>query len=207
MAVYPETSTPYTNPVTMDIEYKTLVSAFDNLGEEKRKQKWLYPKRSVTLKYQGLSKDEAEVLWEFYLSRKGRYNSFSWFESTGLGTTGSYRTYTSEYVATGDSTTLVFVLPAKGSSGSNTVYVNGLVASTSDYTMSYGGGGDGEDKITFLSSDSGGRSVLTSTERITYDFGGRLKIRCRFADDIFSFENFYDTIVNSGVKLQGLLNL
>jgi hypothetical protein len=204
MSVYPS-SIPYINPEGMNIRFKTLVSSFDEEGEENRKQKWLYPKRDVTLKYQSLSKDDAEVIWEFYLARKGSYNSFSWFESTGLGT---YRTYSSEYVATGDSTTLTFVLPAKESSGAtHDVNLNGSAASTSDYTMSFGGGGDGEDKVTFIGSSTGGLGPPGSTAQITYDFEGRLKIRCRFAEDVFSFENFYDRLVNSGVKLKGLLNL
>jgi hypothetical protein len=184
MAVYPYTSSPYTNPLQIDIRYKTLVSAFDEEGEENRKQKWLYPKRDVTIKYQALSKSEGEILWEFYCGRKGSYNSFSWIESTGVG---NYHSYSSEYVATGDSTTLIFSLPAKGSSGAtHNVNLDGVAVSTSDY---------------------GGLGPPSSTERITYDFEGRLKIRCRFADDVYSYENFYDILINSGVKLKGLLNL
>jgi hypothetical protein len=205
MAVYPYTSSPYTNPVQIDIRYKTLVSAFDEEGEENRKQKWLYPKRDVTLKYQALSKSEGEILWEFYCGRKGSYGSFSWIESTGLG---NYYSYSSEYVATGDSTTLIFSLPAKGSSGAtHNVNLDGVAVSTSDYTISFGGGADGEDKVTFVAAGAGGLGPPGSTKRITYDFEGRLKIRCRFADDIYSFENFYDKLINSGVKLKGLLNL
>ena len=78
--------------------------------------------------------------------------------------------------------------------------------STSNYVFSAAGGPDSEDKVTLVSSSAGGSPVPTSTERITYDFTGRLKIRCRFADDIFSFENFYDRLCNAGVKLSGLLN-
>ena len=206
MSIYPSsTSVPYTDPVSIGIRFKTIVSNFDELGEEKRKQKWTYPKRNVVLKYGMVAKDEAETLWKFYQARAGKYNSFSWFESTGIGTT-AYNSYVGEYVGTGDSTTLVFNLPAIDSSGSHTLYLAGGAVSTSDYVLAALGGPDGEDKITFVSSAAGGLPVPTSTERITYDFTGRLKIRCRFSEDIFSFDNFYDRLVNAGVKLSGLLN-
>ena len=204
MAVYPQTTTPYADPVRIDIRHKTLRSNFDELGEEKRRQKWLYPRRDVTLKYNALSKDQAEPLWEFYCARKGSYESFVWFESTGLGT---YRSYSSEYVGTGDSTTLIFDLPAKGSSAySRQVHIAGTSTPTTNYTISYNGGSNGEDKVTFVSSSDGGLGPPSTTERITYSFTGRLKIRCTFDDDIFTFENFYDRLINSGVKLKGLLN-
>ena len=206
MSIYPSsTSSPYTDPVKIGMRWKTLVSNFDNLGEEKRKQKWTYPKREVTLKYEAISKTEAETLWKFYQARGGMYNAFSWFESTALGSS-TYNDYEGEYVGTGDSTTLVFNLPAVDSSGVHTLYLAGGAVSTSDYTLSASGGPDSEDKITFVSSSDSGLPVPTSTERITYDFTGRLKIRCRFADDIFSFDNFYDRLITAGVKLSGLLN-
>ena len=206
MAVYPS-SIGYLNPVKIDVRYKTIISQFDEEGEENRKQKWLYPKRDVTLGYQAISKSEGETLWEFYCQTgKGAYGSFSWFEGVGLGS-AAYNSYSSEYVGTGDSTTLIFNLPSKNSSGaSHDVNINASVVSTSNYTMSFGGGGDGEDKITFVGSSTGGLGPPASSDKITCDFTGRLKIRCRFADDIFSFENFFDRLINTGVKLKGLLN-
>ena len=206
MAIYPNTTdAPYSNPVSIGMRFKTLVSNFDDLGEEKRKQKWLYPKREVTLKYESLSKGEAETLWQFYQARGGSYDSFAWFESTGVGV-GSYHTYANEYVGTGNSSTLVFNLPAINSSQVHVLYIAGSSIASTNYTFSAGAGTNSEDKITMISSTAGGLPVITSTERITYDFKGRLKIRCRFAEDILSFENFYDRLVNMGIKLNGVLN-
>jgi hypothetical protein len=122
-----------------------------------------------------------------------------------LGPTG-YNSYVDEYVGTGNSTTLVFNLPAVNSSQVHKLYIAGTSQPTSNYTFSAAGGPDGEDKVTVVSSSAGGPSVPSSTVRLTYDFTGRLKIRCRFAEDIFSFENFYDRLVNVGIKLSGLLN-
>jgi hypothetical protein len=204
MAVYPNPSTtPYVNPVTWEQEWKTLRSNFDDLGEEKRKQKWLYPKRNITLKYNAITKDQAESLYEFYQARKGSYNAFVWFESTGIG---AYKSYSSEYVAGMGTTTLVFNLPATGSSQTLAVNVGGAATATSNYTFSAGGGPDGEDKITFVSSSAGGITAPASTKYITCDFTGRLKIKCRFSEDRLSWENFYDRLINTGVRLKGLLN-
>ena len=208
MAKYPtSTAVAYTNPVAIGMRFKTLVSNFDELGEEKRKQKWAYPKRDITMQYKAISKSEAEDLWRFYQLQGGMYNAFVWFESTGAGAT-VYNSYAGEYVGTGDSTTLVFALPAVDSSAVNTFYVAGVaVAATSNYTFDAGGGPDNEDKLTLVSSAAGGIvGPPTSTERMTYDFTGRLKVRCRFADDIVSYENFYDRLVDMGIKLKGLLN-
>jgi hypothetical protein len=204
MAVYPNPSTaPYTDPVTWEMEFKTLKSNFDNLGEEKRKQKWLYPKRNVTLKYKALTKDQAKDLYDFYQKRGGSYSSFVWFESTGIG---AYKAYSSEYVAGTGTTTLVFNLPAIGSSQTITMNVGGAATATSNYTFTAGGGPDGEDKVTFVSSSAGGLTAPASTQYVTCDFTARLKIKCRFAEDRLSWDNFHDRLVNTGVKLKGLLN-
>jgi hypothetical protein len=185
------------------MEFKTLKSNFDNLGEEKRKQKWLYPKRNVTLKYKALTKDQAKDLYDFYQKRGGSYSSFVWFESTGIG---AYKAYSSEYVAGTGTTTLVFNLPAIGSSQTITMNVGGAATATSNYTFTAGGGPDGEDKVTFVSSSAGGLTAPASTQYVTCDFTARLKIKCRFAEDRLSWDNFHDRLVNTGVKLKGLLN-
>jgi hypothetical protein len=203
MAVYPNPSTaPYTNPVAWDMEWKTLKSNFDDLGEEKRKQKWLYPRRNITLKYKAITKDQMEDLYEFYQARRGSYESFVWFESTGIG---AYKTYSSEYVATGDDTTLVFNTPAINSSAAHDLNLDGAAINSTNYTSSAKGGANGEDKVTFVDTTAG-LGPPTSTQRITYDFTGRLKITCRFAEDNLSWENFHDRIINTGVQLRGLLN-
>lgn len=41
---------------------------------------------------------------------------------------------------------------------------------------------------------------------LTFDFTGRLKVRCKFNEDMMSFETFYNRLVNFGIKLKGLLN-
>ncbi len=153
MAAWPDVATiGMISPVKQIIRFKTLISRFDDLGEEKRKQKWLYPRRDIVVKYNFITKANMEVLWEFYLARVGQLQAFSFFIPEPLGTPPSY---TNEYIATGDGTTDVFNLPAKLSSG-RTVYVAGASQTESgsapDYNFTPVGGPDGEDKIDFQDS-------------------------------------------------------
>jgi len=194
MAKFPELSSiAPEEPEKLQLRWKTLISAFDDLGEEKRKQKWLYPRRNIPLEYKGHSKADGRILWQFYLSREGSYEAFNYF-------TGFSNTYVGEYVGTGDAATTIFNLPAKTSSA-YTVYKNAVAQSGGgvDYTFAGGGGADGADKITFVAAPAAG-------DRITYDFTGTLKVRCRFAEDYLDFETFWDRAVAMGILLHGLLN-
>lgn len=200
MAKFPEVSSvPYAIPLKIEIEHKTLITNFDDLGAETRKQKWLYPKRNVYLGFNHVSKSEIETLWQFYIARKGATQAFAFFiptlDSNPYG-------YVDEYVGTGDGSTVIFNLPCR-TSASRTLYVDSVSqdpdSSPPDYTFSALGGTDGEDKVTFTVAPTAG-------QRITLDFTGYLKIRCRFADDNLSWEEFYDRLVKSELKLKGLLN-
>lgn len=197
MTAFPEiTSVPFGNPVSEEIEFKTLTSNFADLGEEQRKQKWLYPKRLITLKYPWISKDEAQEIFQFFIGRAGSYNTFKFFYPDIKGTAFSY---TYEYVGTGNGSTTVFNLPAKSASN-YILYLNGSSQSDpSDYSFSAGSGPDGEDKITFVAAPDAG-------DRITFSFTGRLKIVGRFKNDKMRFDLFFDRLVTLGVQIQGLLN-
>ena len=201
MAKFPEVNEiGFANPIQVSIRWKTLVSRFDELGREQRRQKWLYPRRDIVVKYNYISKQQAETLWEFYLARKGTLEAFNFFMPEPNST---YPTYTGEYVATGDGSTTVFNLPCKNSLN-RTLYIDGVAQTEGvNYNFTAGGGEDGADRIDF--SDSG-MTPPASGSRITLDFQGILKVRCRFAEDLFTFENFYDRLVTVGIELKGLLN-
>lgn len=189
MAVYPDLSTvPQHEPYSEEIEFKTLVSNYDDLGEEQRKQKWLYPKRIVTVQHKYVSKAQGRTVWEFYKARGGSAEAFNYFVPNSDA-------YTGEYVGTGNGSATSFNLPCKDIS-SRTVYIDG---STISATISTGAGADGADLIQFGTAPTDG-------QRITMDFAGRLKIHCRFAEDRLSFEQLYNELVSAGLKLRGLLN-
>lgn len=196
MSTYPEiTSVPWINPLSQSIRWKTRVSNFDELGAEQRKQKWLFPKRDLTLKYRLLTRAKARTLWQFYIDQKGRFQSWFFFMQES-----DADTYMKEYVGTGDGSTTVFNLPSKLAS-SYTLYVNNVAKTGGgvDYTFAAEGGLDGADKVTFTSAPASGLYI-------TWSFTGQLKIRSRFAEDNLDFETFFTRLITTGVKTRGLLN-
>lgn len=197
MVAFPEiTAIPFGNPVIQQLQFKTLINGFNDLGQEQRKQKWLYPRRLITLRYNYISKTEVEDLFQFYIARSGAFQAFSFFYPSPRGNNYSY---VHEYVGSGDGSETVFSLPSLYAT-SYTLYIEGTTQSEpTDYSLSAAGGPDGEDKATFAIAPSDG-------ERITFSFTGRLKIRARFADDKLNMQEFYDRLTNVGLKLQGLLN-
>jgi len=201
MAAFPQyNEIPMDPTIEITHEFKTLVSKFDDEGEENRKQKWLYPKRRIRVRYNFISKAHAETLWEFYLARKGRYGAFNFFVPEPQLT---YPSYTGEYVGTGDGSTEVFNLPCK-SAVSYTVYIdNSEQTEGINYNFTSGGGTDGADKIAF---DDSNMVSPSDGAIITCDFTGALKVRCRFAEDFASFSMFRDRRGSVSFELQGLLN-
>jgi hypothetical protein len=194
MAAFPDySSIGWINPLIVEVVgNKVLVSNFDELGQEQRKLKWLYPRRNITLSYRFLTRANARTIWQFYLSRSGIYEAFNFFLNYS-------DTYEGEYVGSGDGSTTVFNLPSKGASSYSIYLDSNLQTEGTDYTFTQNGGVDGADKVTFATAP-------TSGQRITYDFTGYLKIRCRFAENILTLEQMYNKLVSIGVKLKGLLN-
>ncbi len=184
--IYPE------HPLREEINFKTITTRFEDLGVETRKQKWLYPKRNFNLQFRALPAADAKTLWEFYIARKGTYEAFSYFLPWS-------NSYSGEYIATGDGTTTAFNVPGKTISAYTFYQGATTLTETTDYTISATGGSDGEAQLNLV-------VAATAGERITCDFTGYLKVRSRFKDDHYSFDTFYNTIVNSGLGLVGLLN-
>lgn len=195
MAKFPDYSEiNYSSTVVGGANFKTIITNFDDLGRERRKRKWLYPKRIVRLSYDHKSKTDAMAIYQFFLERAGSYEVFTFFDHT-------IDTYENEYIGTGDGSTLIYNLPCRNSA-SRTIYVHDAEQTiTTDYTYSALGGTDGCDEITFEAP-----SVPTDGHRITMDFTGNLKIRCRFKEDEFTFETFLNQFKTFGIELQGLLN-
>ncbi len=72
MAKYPtNTSAPMKNPIRMGFRFKTLISEFEDLGEEKRRQKKIFPTRDLNIAYEWITVAEARIIWQFYQARAG----------------------------------------------------------------------------------------------------------------------------------------
>lgn len=193
MATFPDILTGVSpiNPWVEELNFKTLKSEFEG-NNTSVKQKWLYPRRNYDLRYQYLSVSDAKTLYNFFVARAGGFDSFVLFCPFS-------DSYTGEYVGVGDGTTTAFNAPGKTISAYS-VYVDGVLQTyTTHYTVDTTGGSSGEAEINFVAAPDAG-------DHITISFTGYLKVVCRFAEDMCSFENFYNRIVNTGLKLQGLLN-
>lgn len=196
MALYPTLSeVPYIS-IEGAPEQKILKSNFDDLGKEQRKRKWLYPKRNFVLNYNNITNVDIVELQQFWIDRSGSFYAFTFIFDYSS-------TYASEYVGTGDGSTTIFNLPSKGASAT-TVYGNASPYSpgdttSGDYYIIENGGTDGVDSLIF-------RAAIAAGDRITYDFTGRLAIRCTFKDTIKTMQNHGSFQKNSAmVELNGLL--
>ena len=191
MALYPEqSSVPSVGTFDQSTEHKTLISKFGQA--ETRRQKWLYPLRSFDLKYETLSKSEAQTLFDFYMERKGRFEAFNFFHPFS-------NTYVKEYTGTADGSQVLWNLPFKIGSGV-TVYVGDSAQTTpTNYTIDQSAGADGADRLTFVVAPQAGAVITVS-------FTGYLKVRCRFGSDVFDLETMFNLLCSTGIKLKGLLN-
>lgn len=189
MAAFPESPVP-TFSYILEPEWKTVVSQFES-GKEQRRQKWTYAKYNVKLSYYGLVSSACENIWRFYQARGGSYEAFHFFDPLDPSS------HVSLYVGNGDGTSTSFSLPGKSVSN-ETIYINGSSYSSADYSISTAAGVDGSDLLNFSSGAPG------STDVITCDFLGKLRVRCRFDSDNLSRENFDKDLFAYGITLKGL---
>ncbi len=207
MAKYPEFSdVQFDFPLNVEFETRTLVSSFDGLGKEKRRRKFNFARRNLTISYTDrfLTRAQMRTLWQFYLDRGGMYEAFSVFITGPAATVAAagVNTYEGEYVGVGDGTTKGFDLPSRYASAITMYYTSGgstLEYSPGQYDFSGEAGADGCDRAGFDIAPVEG-SVLSM------DFTGQLKVRCRFMDDRMSYQDFYNIVGRTGVELKGLLN-
>lgn len=194
MATYPESPIPI-YPLIVEPEWKTLVSGFDGGGEQRR-QKQLFPKYNVAVQYDALIETDMQILWDFYMVRKGSFEAFYIYDLSLLANIAP--DHNSQYVGTGDAATDIFDIPGRSTS-SQSVYIDGVLQSTpTDYSILTGGGASNSDRIDFVSAPAAG-------EVITVDFTGFLRIRARFAEDKLPRALFMTILFRyGGIKLKGL---
>ncbi len=188
-------STPIPNyPYDYRREQKTLITTFDS-GKEQRRRQWRFPKRTISLAYRGLTLSQVSTFWNFYQARTGSLASFNFFEPDVEPYNTTVNQHNDEYVARGDGVTTSFDLPCVAVSTADiTVLINGS-SQSSGFTITSTGGADNEDLLAFTSN------TPASTDIITCDFQGRLKMTMRFADDNISRLQFEADLFNHGIEL------
>lgn len=62
--------------VEESVEYKTLVTRFEN-GAEQRRSKWASPIRTFRLSYKNRPESEVDTLKAFHATKKGSYTAFT----------------------------------------------------------------------------------------------------------------------------------
>jgi hypothetical protein len=212
---YPTSPVP-SWPYDIKAVWNTTVSAFDS-GKEQRRQKNLYPKYDVSLTYPVLTEASMQIIWNFYMARKGTFEPF-YFYSLEIAD------WQGVFIGIGDGTTVTFDLPGK-STTQVTLYKNavalpsygdailteddgGLITEGGDrivtegavdYTLHVGGGDVSADRVTF-------NTAPAVNDLITCDFIGYLRIRCRFQEEL-SRSAFTAALYQTGIKLRGLANI
>ena len=196
MAIFPESPKPK-YPLIVTPTWKTLISTVGT-GIEQRKQKALFPKYNVTVRYDVLSAVNAKTLWAFYMARKGAFEAFYIYDLALLASVAF--AHTDEYCGTGDAVIDIFDIPGRSTS-SHDVYVDGIAQTDpGEYSVLTGGGVGSSDRIDFVTAPGEGAII-------TVDFTGFLRMRVRFMYDELDRETFTTNLFRYGIELKGLAPL
>lgn len=186
---YPITPTVLSRvPLRVSLETRTLISAFEGEGEEKRRLKWTVPRRVISFDYAFMTQSEIRTIWQFWLARRGAWEAFTFFIP-------NLDIYAYEYVGTADGGETNLRLPSR-SAGAYTLYRNG--SPDSGWSMTLRGGPDGEDLAQLHSAASAG-------DRFEFSFTGRLGVQCRFRTDQWEME-LIKAQGSGTITLQGLVH-
>lgn len=169
----------YNIPYVENVEHNVLVSEFEN-GNEQRRLKWNNPRRSYAISLKGKSKTVIDQVWNFYLSRRGIYESF-YFENKNESPK------TNETIGVGDGTSISFSLdyyPVM--SGDIGVTVGGVAyTESSDYTITRATGA-----ITFLSTPPSGDTILATS----YKYARQVRFANQMSRELFNYQLYNSEI-------------
>jgi hypothetical protein len=184
-------TTPKPSNVEITPRWNTVISQFDS-GKEQRRSKQTQDLYDIKLTYPPMIMSDFTTLWAYYQARKGRCESFYFYDMEESRTT-----HTAVYVALGDASTLIFDIPGKSTSAQS-IYLNSVVQTlTTDYTILTGGGTDSADRVSFVSAPGAG-VIITAT------FTGDMRIKCRFKEDKLTREALTYRLYKAGLELEGV---
>lgn len=166
------------------IGFKTLITPMES-GLERRRAKWTYGLRSYRLKLFAYSQTAMNVIWNFYIARKGAYDTFIVKIPTEYIVTG-------EAIATGDGVAKQFMLdefPVDTTSSTFTMYLDSVETAA---TLNNNFGGE-ESYVTFVSAPD-------AAVAITGDYN--FCFRVRFAEDNLTRQLISYQLQSAGILLK-----
>jgi len=172
------------NGMTITPIWTTLITQNDSkFVSEQRKAKQVFPKYDVKLKYpDAITPSDIQAIFDFYMARKGAYESFYIYDKTS-------RNHTKQYVDYGDSTTTIFDIPGKTTS-SVSIYIDDVLQ-VGGYSIVSGTGTVSSDRVQF-------NAAPVTGQLITVSFTGYLRIRARFKDDRWSIAHLTQLLYLGG---------
>lgn len=192
MAVWPESNPTPQYPLIVTPEWQT---AIVDLGDakEQRRTHWLFPKFNIIVNYGVVKQAEAETLWQFFMARRGAYESFYIYDLS-LIVNMSFTQTTPLYVATADGTTNTYDLPGRSTSA-QTTYLDGVADGSATYLV--GGGDGGADRVTWASPPDAGAVISAK-------FTGYARYKVRFEQDTLNRDLFTTNLFRYGaISLKG----
>ena len=179
------------NPLTLSpefgleeiVKFKTLITEFED-GTEQRRSKWAYPLREYRLNLKWYSETNMDTIWDFYIARKGAYDTFWVLIPT------EYQV-TLEGIGTGNGATKAFQLdefPVNTTAATFTLYADGVAkdgslannTTTEIATATFDAAPDADDPLT-----------------ASYQF----YFQVRFADDDMTRSLMAYQLLHAGLKL------
>ena len=166
------------------IGFKTLITPMES-GLERRRAKWTYGLRSYRLKLFAYTKSDMDTVWDFYIARKGAYDTF-------IVKIPTEYTVTTEAIGTGDGVATQFMLdefPVDTTAGTFTMYVDSVEA-----TATLSNNFSGEFSYVTFSSAPANEKAITGD----YEFC----FRVRFAEDNLTRELLAYQLLSAGILLR-----
>ncbi len=191
---YPTSPVP-SYSYTEEIEFRNLISQFEN-GAEQRRKKWSRGKHVFTLIYKALTQAELISLWDFYLTMNGSFESF-WYKDLNLMNGGiSLINTTPTDGGSGYAANDILTVTSEGFNGTVkvlTVNGSGVIQTLQTAPVTPGiGYKTGSGKTTIGGTESGATINITSIKNNIY--------KVRFLEDKMSYEMFSYQIMKSGLK-------
>lgn len=184
MPLYPSALAPWYE-FTITPQFSTLKVGPTDGDFIQRRRRRAFPLHKIVIKYNKMTTDKEQALYEFFTARSGSWQSFTLYDWPA-------RKWAGVYLGKGDASATVFNLRGKQTTGLK-VYLNGI--ETTAFTKQSGTGADGQDQITFNTPPG---SFVTISSEFT---GIRYFPFCIFQDDLLDRTLFAHMLYRGGVTI------